>query len=111
VEIIHTAGSSLGYFEPIGHADFYPNGGSSQPGCGIDMTGSCAHSRAYTFFSESLQENNRFVANRCQSYDEAKNSRCTVLSTGHLMGGEPPNNDLRGYFHLRTNSGSPFAQG
>jgi hypothetical protein len=27
VEIIHTNGGTLGFGEPIGQADFYPNGG------------------------------------------------------------------------------------
>lgn len=32
VEIMHTAGGSLGFGEPLGHADFFPNFGRSQPG-------------------------------------------------------------------------------
>ncbi len=36
VDIIHTDGaprieSGFGYLEPLGHVDFYPNGGSAQP--------------------------------------------------------------------------------
>lgn len=34
VDIIHSSAGSLGYEEPIGHVDFYPNNGkASQPGC------------------------------------------------------------------------------
>ena len=38
VDIIHTdsgdlTGNELGMEEPIGHIDFYPNGGAIQPGC------------------------------------------------------------------------------
>ncbi len=38
VDIIHTHSGSLlqgadSMIEPIGHADFYPNGGQQQPGC------------------------------------------------------------------------------
>ena len=38
VEIIHTCGGTLGMLDPIGHADFYPNGGTPpQPGCGVSF--------------------------------------------------------------------------
>jgi hypothetical protein len=36
VEIIHTTGSPIGLFEPLGHIDFYPNGGKTQNGCSED---------------------------------------------------------------------------
>lgn len=32
VEIIHTNAGYLGFTRSIGHASFYPNGGSAQPG-------------------------------------------------------------------------------
>lgn len=34
VDVIHTAAGVLGQWGPSGHADFYVNGGTSQPGCG-----------------------------------------------------------------------------
>ena len=34
VDIIHSCGGVLGFFDPLGHADFYPNAGVPvQPGC------------------------------------------------------------------------------
>lgn len=33
VDIIHTNGNSLGLFKPLGHIDFYPNGGVAQLNC------------------------------------------------------------------------------
>lgn len=94
----------------LSECSFLFSGGSSQPGCGVDLVGTCAHGRAYEFFSESLKVNNGFVANRCLTYNEVKNKRCTIQSSGHLMGGEPPNNNLRGIFLLATNSQAPFAK-
>lgn len=36
VDVIHTCAGFLGYKMPLGHADFYPNGGGPpQPGCSI----------------------------------------------------------------------------
>lgn len=33
VDVIHTGAGILGQWRPSGHADFYVNGGTSQPGC------------------------------------------------------------------------------
>lgn len=54
VEIIHTNGPTLvlagaGIGAPIGDADFFPNGGTSQPGC---LTNTCSHIRAIHFYSK-----------------------------------------------------------
>lgn len=54
VECIHTNGPTLlllgaGIGAPIGHADFFPNGGDSQPGC---FTNTCSHSRAVDFYGK-----------------------------------------------------------
>lgn len=36
VDVIHTCAGYLGIKDPIGHVDFYPNGGGPpQPGCDI----------------------------------------------------------------------------
>ena len=36
VDIIHTDGGVLGYHEPMGHVDFFPNGGTAlQNGCNL----------------------------------------------------------------------------
>uniref|UniRef100_A0A182NNF7 Lipase domain-containing protein n=1 Tax=Anopheles dirus TaxID=7168 RepID=A0A182NNF7_9DIPT len=64
VEIIHTNGKALGFFSNIGQADYYPNGGVRQPGCGISFT--CSHQRAVDFFKESLKIRN-YYARRCNS--------------------------------------------
>lgn len=53
VECIHTNGPTLGIGlglgAPICDADYFPNGGRSQPGCLFDT---CSHSRAVDFYGE-----------------------------------------------------------
>ena len=58
VECHHTNGPTLlivgaGIGAPICDADFFPNGGSSQPGC---LTNTCSHGRAVDFYGK-IQKN------------------------------------------------------
>lgn len=110
-EGIRTNGGGMGYAEPLARADFYPNWGSRQPGCGVDTTGQCSHSRAHHLFAETINSN-RFVSRRCLNYQEILNQSCTGFGTVP-MGGEPGNVafNLSGIFFLETNSFSPFARG
>lgn len=112
VEVIHTNAGLLGFDQPIGLASFYPNWGRVQPGCGIDIAGSCAHSRAFEFFAESLQTASRFTSTLCANYNEILNQRCTSSGANRNMGGEPSNSGLaNGVYFVPTNGNSPFAQG
>lgn len=109
VEIMHTNGGTQGFREPLGHADFFPNGGRSQPGCGLDVGGPCAHARTVFLYAESI--NSRFTAQQCTSFDDVDNNRCTPTGVTANMGGPNGNIGLRGLFHLTTNAASPFSQG
>ncbi|XP_065495854.1 lipase member H isoform X2 [Caloenas nicobarica] len=44
VDVIHSDTDGLGYTEALGHIDFYPNGGTDQPGCPLTIfSGYYAH--------------------------------------------------------------------
>lgn len=108
VESIITNGGVLGMMEPIGTTNFYPNGGSSQAGCGIDIAGTCAHARSNEFFAESLRSGG-FVGSRCDSFNDVSSGNCNGAS--FAMGGEPSlhGRGAEGIFFLRTATSSPFA--
>lgn len=90
VEVIYTCAGKLAHTEPLGANNFYPNGGRSQPGCGWDLLGTCAHGRAYEFFLESII-NPQFFAFECDSLDNLRKGNCSVINEVKQMGGEPGN--------------------
>lgn len=112
VEVIHTNYGQLGFREPVGQADFYPNFGQSQPGCddgGAGLPGGCSHGRAVVYFAESITDT--FTATECVSFDEVANNRCPPTGLTSRMGGPVAKVGLTGIFFLPTNSASPFSQG
>ncbi|CAK9822180.1 Pancreatic triacylglycerol lipase (Fragment) [Anthophora retusa] len=110
VQVIHTNGGVLGYVKPIGHVDFYPNGGRLQAGCVIDMVGSCSHLRSVEYFAESINSKVGFIAKSCKSYIAYEHGDCDSNISG-LMGGVAPNFNLRGTYYLKTHGIRPFALG
>ncbi|XP_059473839.1 lipase member I-like isoform X2 [Neocloeon triangulifer] len=109
VDVVHTCAGWLGFDAPIGHADFYPNGGASvQPGCATDVTGHCSQHRAAEFFVESINSNN-FIGRECASWSDFQNGLCDE-STRTVMGfsSDP---STRGTFFLVTAETAPFALG
>lgn len=79
--------------EPIGHVDFYPNGGSVQPGCKqynspsglsndvsyqnfVKLLG-CNHERSHEYFIESIAPSCPFMAVQCESYDVS--TTCIII--------------------------------
>uniref|UniRef100_A0A182J9E3 Uncharacterized protein n=2 Tax=Anopheles atroparvus TaxID=41427 RepID=A0A182J9E3_ANOAO len=112
VETIHTNAGLLGFDLPLGQASFYPNGGRTQPGCGVDITGACAHGRAYEFLAESIVSGG-FTSVPCGSYDEILTGSCSVTGPSRPMGGEPSNfgTGTTGVFTLTTRAAAPFSLG
>lgn len=113
VESIHTNTGTLGFTNPLGDASFYPNGGSSQPGCGIDVSGNCAHGRAHQFYVESITTQIHFNSRPCTTLGSVSSGTCTHNGQQYQrMGGEPVNDGLpNGIFWVQTNSAAPFARG
>ncbi|XP_019933424.2 pancreatic lipase-related protein 2 [Aedes albopictus] len=112
VETIHTNAGLLGFDLPLGRASFYPNGGRTQPGCGIDIAGACAHGRAYEFLAESIMTGG-FTSVPCQSFQQILENNCVIAGPSRPMGGEPSNinTGAQGIFTLTTRGSSPFSMG
>ncbi|KAJ8916045.1 hypothetical protein NQ315_010913 [Exocentrus adspersus] len=110
VQVIHTNGGLLGFRGPLGHADYYPNGGSSQPGCGVDIIGGCAHGRSYVYYAEAIRSgSNQFVSNKCLNYGNYISGLCR-FNPKSAMGGYNVDKSARGDYFLDTNDNAPFAK-
>ncbi|KAJ8703606.1 hypothetical protein PYW07_017530 [Mythimna separata] len=117
VDVIHTDAGIFGYKEPIGHADFFPNGGKSpQPGCELEVVIPkqlllnkffCSHWRSYMFYAESVLRPRGFVASACASWKEFSRGRCAHGPTVHM--GAALDHNARGTFYLMTHREAPFS--
>ncbi|XP_033869215.3 endothelial lipase-like [Acipenser ruthenus] len=94
VDVLHTytreaLGVSIGIQQPVGHIDIYPNGGDSQPGCGLsDILGTmayrgfgeavkCEHERSvYLFIDSLLNKDHQSFAYRCTDPSRFKKGIC-----------------------------------
>lgn len=100
VDAIHTDGDSLlsiakleggfGLMQPVGHVDFYPNGGKKQPNCDTPPAGSvegiikgalwklkCSHERVREIMISTIaNRNGKYKAFPCASYEDFKAGKC-----------------------------------
>ncbi|XP_076673462.1 pancreatic triacylglycerol lipase-like [Andrena cerasifolii] len=109
VEVIHTNGGGLGFLNPLGHVDYYPNGGEKQVGCIIDPGGACSHLRSCLYYAESINTKVGFWSARCNSYKLFLLGLCK--SPTSLMGGVAPKYNVKNKYYLTTNPVSPYARG
>ncbi|KAK0071338.1 hypothetical protein PV326_001357 [Microctonus aethiopoides] len=102
VDIIHTCGGILGFVQPIGHIDFYPNNGTlPQPLCPpADPTVLCSHGMALVFMLNSIKYPNEFDAIECDSWENYKKGSCSGNSIAKM--GEYVDRDARGKYYLKT---------
>ncbi|XP_050075683.1 pancreatic triacylglycerol lipase-like [Anopheles maculipalpis] len=143
VDVVHSDATpfvsniGLGLYAPIGHVDFYPNGGFNQPNCPVTFWKeqnrfvssvfqyfSCSHSRSYMYFTESITTPLQVVS--CGSYESYNAGECFDCSASNALCVEFGLNSLASYrelisqnkliprqntpiqFFFKTNSYDPF---
>ncbi|XP_037050695.1 lipase member H-A-like [Bradysia coprophila] len=114
VESIVTDGGRLGFEHPFSHANFYPNWGTSQPGCGNDLVGQCGHFLVSDFYAASVNPRNIFGAIRCRDLNDIRQRNCVISGTSRRMGGEPLQDGpgiIGSVYFLTTDGVYPFAHG
>ncbi|XP_068082337.1 pancreatic lipase-related protein 2 [Anabrus simplex] len=138
VDVIHTDGSpdflnGFGLLQPLGHVDFFPNGGREQPGCNdgrasiiashlegtVNSSLVCSHVRAWRLFMESLEQLNgkcKFVAYPCH-YDRFGFRKNFCMPPPEFCDSKTPCGEMgigaekapgRGAMYLMTRSDWPY---
>ncbi|CAG2176206.1 unnamed protein product, partial [Oppiella nova] len=120
VDVIHSNGDSflrggLGSFAPMGHVDFYPNGGRVQVGCNSVFMGAlsdiiygkwnslCNHRRAFRFFIDSIIKTCTFRAFACDTYENYLRGDCFACGSDGVQCSN------MGYFaHKSTGRGNMY---
>ncbi|CAG5121725.1 unnamed protein product [Candidula unifasciata] len=119
----------LGTPTPSGHADFFPNGGNDQPGCGGTLVSEilksglvkgvadsvfCSHMRAVEFFNESINSPCPFLAFPCASEEDFEAGLCQscgVVACSrmgfHADKYKPPPGQ-KVIYYLKTGAQAPF---
>ncbi|RZF32036.1 hypothetical protein LSTR_LSTR007114 [Laodelphax striatellus] len=132
VDVIHSNGENLilgglGSWQPMGHVDYYPNGGRMQKGCSNLFVGAvtdilwsvsdvegrslCNHRRAYKFFTDSVSPRCQFPALTCDSFDKYLAGNCfpcTDEDNCGNMGYYADKAKGRGTLYLVTRDEEPF---
>nr|XP_023021819.1 phospholipase A1-like isoform X1 [Leptinotarsa decemlineata] len=108
VDVVHTDIQHYGYTEPIGHVDFYPNGGQHQPGCPpLKEDDNCSHARSTLFFIESLWKKTEAV----EANFTKEGSKITISKKENgkvITFGQHVDWNSRGVYYFNTNPQQPF---
>ncbi|XP_035447526.2 pancreatic triacylglycerol lipase-like [Spodoptera frugiperda] len=106
VEAIHTDGGytvgGLGIGVNVANADFYPNGGISQPGC---LTNICNHNRSWELFAATVTYNH-LVGRQCSSSTQITLNTCRGAEL--RMGNDILTKYGSGMYRLDTGRRYPF---
>lgn len=118
VDVIHTDGEIIiaggfGLMDELGHQDFYPNGGYSQPGCVIDPV--CDHMRSLDLFFESVSNSPsaKFASMRkATDWERMKEGdflQCNQTVPCPNMGYWADKSKGEGVYYLETKEDSPYS--
>lgn len=112
VDVVHTNIDGFGIAEPLGHIDFYVNGGEFQPSDipYIPCLVLCSHVRAILYWWQAIEHPKKFIGVECDSVQEARFAKCYNNTKVNYLGLAA---DFRkpGIYYLQTHNEFPYFRG
>ncbi|RVE42897.1 hypothetical protein evm_012452 [Chilo suppressalis] len=116
VDVLHTNIDGFGIADPLGHVDFYANGGeyqqSMKKGFLLPCLALCSHVRSALYWINAHSNPAQFISIRCESVADARRGDCyrNKNITTNLLG---PKADFAkpGIYYLPTHEISPYYMG
>lgn len=109
VDVVHTNIDGFGTPEPLGHVDYYVNGGEYQPGDipYIPCLIVCSHVKSVLYWWQALEHPNMFIAQRCGSVQAARYAECFNSTDTNVVGIET-DFSKPGIYYLSTSNTFPY---
>uniref|UniRef100_A0A1I8MNL0 Lipase domain-containing protein n=1 Tax=Musca domestica TaxID=7370 RepID=A0A1I8MNL0_MUSDO len=107
VQAIHTDAGHYGFVRPLGHADFYPNGGTRQPDCNSLNIGPCSHEHSVIYYTEAIEFDN-FRSIECENYQQALKNDCGNVVSAARMGAVYPEEEVNGIYYVPVRNSPPY---
>ncbi|XP_063542348.1 phospholipase A1-like [Cydia strobilella] len=111
IDIIHTNIDGFGIPEPLGHVDFYANGGEYQPSDipYIPCLVICSHIKSVLYWWQALEHPKKFMAQKCDSVQAARYNECNSTETNVV--GLETDFTKPGIYYLSTSNEFPYYRG
>ena len=110
VEIIHTSASDKTLRRAAGDYDFYPNGGTNQPGCQFFAAFICNHFRAFELYAEAINSPENLISRKCNNYENFTKGVCDDNEVAYFPVAQKIIKP-KGTYYLQTDSKPPFGLG
>lgn len=115
VQVVSTNIDGLGMAAPVGHVNFYVNGGEFQPSdfYWMPCTLHCSHFRSVTIWLVALERPDSFIGLKCDSVQQARSHRCydRVPTETNVISNTKTDRSNTGVFYLATDNNWPYYLG
>lgn len=114
VDVINTNINFFGMAAPVGHVNFYINGGEFQPGQLLWMycPDLCSHTRSFEILKSALKYPNSFIGIQCDSVQQARDKNCydRIPQVTNVIGLNT-DRSKEGIFYVATGAQEPYYLG